>query len=82
MCEHSQKCEFSDNPAPMPKMVMIRQVQETPNGHIESIQQIPNPQRIKAFCEEDKCKCFDCLGKEAKCMRQFGTCANYKEHEF
>ena len=49
---------------------------------MEQIVQVPNAQRIKAFCIEGECKCMGYVGEEPKCMRQFGTCANYKEHEF
>lgn len=82
MCDHSAKCEFNDNPAPIPQYVTKRIRQETPGGYIEQIVQVPNTQRIKAFCIEGGCKCMGYIGEEPKCMRQFGTCANYLEHEF
>lgn len=82
MCVHSLKCEFQTNPAPIPQVITKRIRQETPNGHIEQIIQTPNAQRIKAFCMEGECKCMGYIGEEPKCMRQFGICANYIEHEF
>ena len=82
MCDHGQRCEFDSNPAPIPKATMKRVRQETPNGYMEQIVQVPNAQRIKAFCIEGECKCMGYVGEEPKCMRQFGTCANYLEHEF
>lgn len=82
MCDHSIKCEFKTNSAPMPHFLTKRIRQETPNGYMEQIVQAPNAQRIKAFCIEGECKCMGYVGEEPKCMRQFGTCANYKEHEF
>lgn len=82
MCEHSAKCEFNDSPAPIPPVVTKHIRNQTPNGYIEQIVQVPNAQRIKAFCIEGECKCMGYVGEEPKCMRQFGTCANYLEHEF
>ena len=51
MCEHSQRCEFKINPAPMPHFVTKHVRQETPGGYMEQIAQVPNAQRIKAFCK-------------------------------
>jgi hypothetical protein len=82
MCVHSKKCGFNTNPAPIPKFVTKRIREETNMGYMEQIVQMPNAQRIKAFCIEDECKCMGYVGEEPKCMRQFGTCANYLEHEF
>lgn len=81
MCANSQKCSFNDNPAPIPKIVTQRLRQETEMGVMEQIIQVPNPQRIKAFCLEEKCICCDHADRP-HCMRQFGTCENYKEIEF
>lgn len=81
MCEHSQKCGFETNPAPIPKVVTKRMRQETGMGVMEQITQVPNPQRIKAFCLEEKCVCCD-HEDTPHCMRQFGFCKNYKEIEF
>lgn len=82
MCEHSQRCEFKTNPAPISHAITKHVRQKTPNGYMEQIVQVPNAQRIKAFCIEGECKCMGYVGEEPKCMRQFGTCANYLEHEF
>ena len=82
MCDNSVKCQFKTNPAPISQFVTKRLRQETPNGYMEQIVQVPNAQRIKAFCIEGECKCMGYVGEEPKCMRQFGTCANYLEHEF
>lgn len=82
MCEHSTKCEFNDNPAPIPPVVTKHIRNQTPNGYMEQIIQVPNPQRIKAMCIEPKCICCDHDEERPHCMRQFGTCANYLEHEF
>ena len=80
-CVHSCKCEFDDNPAPIPKIVIHKERQQTAQGFIEQIQQVPNPQRIKTFCLEEKCICCDHADKP-HCMRQFGTCDKYEEIEF
>ena len=82
MCEHSVKCEFRTNPAPIPKVVTKHVREQTPNGYFEQVVQVPNAQRIKAFCIEGECKCMGYVGEEPKCMRQFGVCADYLEHEF
>lgn len=83
MCIHSKKCEFHSNPAPIPKFVTKRIRQETPNGYIEQIVQVPNAQRAKAFCLDTECVCCKtCEDEKVRCMRQFGTCENYKEFEF
>lgn len=81
MCEHGQKCNFNNNPAPIPKVVTQRIRQETEMGIVEQIIQIPNPKRIKAFCIEETCICCE-QEEKPRCLRQFGTCRNYKEIEF
>lgn len=81
MCVNSVKCEFNSNPAPIPKVVTQCMRQETGMGIMEQITQVPNPQRIKAFCIEEKCVCCDHADRP-HCMRQFGVCDNYKEIEF
>lgn len=83
MCVHSKKCEFNDNPAPIPKLITQHIRQQTEMGYIEQIQQVPNPQRIKAFCLDGECVCCKtCDDKKVRCMRQFGTCEKYEEIEF
>ena len=82
MCIHSRSCEFFTNPAPIPQIVMQKIRQQTPHGYMEQIQEVPNPERIKAFCL-DKCICCrTCEDEKVRCLRQFGTCENYKEIEF
>lgn len=83
MCVHSAKCEFNDNPVPIPKAIMQKIRQQTEMGYIEQIQQVPNPQRIKAMCIETECVCCkECDDKKIRCMRQFGTCEKYSEIKF
>lgn len=82
MCIHGRSCEFFTNPAPIPQVVMQKIRQQTPHGYMEQIQEVPNPERIKAFCL-DKCICCrTCEDEKVRCLRQFGTCENYKEIEF
>ena len=82
MCEHSLQCNFSTNPAPIPQFVVQRIRQQTPNGYVEQIKESPNPERIKLCCL-DKCICCKtCEDEKVRCLRQFGTCENYKEYEF
>ena len=82
MCAHSLKCDFSTNPAPIPQFVVQHIRQQTPNGYMEQIKETPNPERIKLCCL-DKCICCKtCDDEKVRCLRQFGTCENYKENEF
>ena len=39
MCDHSVKCEFKTNPAPIPQVVTKHVRQETPGGYMEQIVQ-------------------------------------------
>ena len=83
MCVHSKKCDFQDNHAPMPQFVMQRVRQQTEMGYIEQIQQVPNPQRVKAMCVESECVCCkECEDKKYHCIRQFEVCEKYEEIEF
>ena len=82
MCEHSVKCEFQTNPAPIPMFVSQHIRQQTERGYVEQITQAPNSKRIKAFCLDVKCVCCKtCEDSKVRCMRQFNTCENYKEAE-
>lgn len=82
MCEHSRRCEFKTNPAPIPQFVIKHLRQETPNGYIEQIKESPNPERIKLCCLNKCICCKTCEDEKVRCLRQFGTCENYKEIEF
>lgn len=83
MCQNGVKCEFQTNSAPIPQVITKRIQHKTERGIMEQITQAPNPQRIKAFCMEGNCICCKtCEDEKVRCMRQFGTCENYKEIEF
>ena len=82
MCEHNLQCDFSTNPAPSPQFAMKHIRQQTPLGYVEQIKEFPNQERIKLCCL-DKCICCKtCDDEKVRCLRQFGTCENYKEIEF
>lgn len=82
MCIHGRSCEFFTNSAPIPQFVMQKIRQQTPHGYMEQIREVPNPERIKAFCL-DKCICCKtCEDEKVRCLRQFGTCEKYQEFEF
>ena len=82
MCEHSLQCDFSTNPTSLPQFVMKHIHQQTPLGYVEQIKEFPNQERIKLCCL-DKCICCKtCDDEKVRCLRQFGTCENYKEIEF
>lgn len=79
-CEHSARCEFNDNPDPMPKVVAVRNRQQTPMGFVEQIQQMPNPERIKAMCVDKECVCYNAAN--SCCARHFNHCSNYIDKKF
>lgn len=70
MCSKSNDCSFETDPSPIPKMVQ-RRVQ---NGPMISVTTIPNPDRVAITCQIN-CSCFH---QEFGCLKQNGTCGNYK----
>lgn len=71
MCVFVKECAFETDPNPLPKQVQktIRQGQMI----MQTI--VQNPDRIRETCQKS-CKCWsDDLG----CLKQNGTCGNYKE---
>ena len=84
MCANLGPCAFTDDPDPMPQMVVIQQTQQTPMGVMTVQKQVPNPERIKKFCLDGKCSCVDESDPEHPlCCRHSGcaTCTNYREKE-
>ena len=80
MCDHRLRCEFKENPDPMPATRVVRKEQRTPFGVSIMQTEIPNSERIKKFCTE--CTCFGGLEEETPyCGRYTGyaTCTNYCE---
>ena len=71
MCVSARSCPFETDPSPLPKQVQktIRQ------GNMVMQGIVPNPDRIRETCQKS-CKCWS---DDFGCLKQNGTCANYKE---
>lgn len=83
-CEHSSACGFQNDPDPMPQFVVVaRRIQQGGATFVEQ-RQIPNPERIKKFCTNGKCKCFLDDLEHPLCCRFGGcaTCTNYCEKKY
>ena len=83
-CEYSDSCGFQNDPDPMPQFVMVaRKFQQGGATFVEQ-RQIPNPERVKKFCVEGKCKCFLDESKHPICCKIGGcaTCTNYSERKY
>lgn len=81
MCQHATYCGFYEDPDPMPQFkVIARQIRQG-NATFVQHQQVPNPDRIKKFCTDGKCKCFLDDPEHPLCCRHGGcaTCTNYYE---
>ena len=83
MCQHNTPCAFFNDPAPSPQFVMKTRQNRTPQG-VQIIQrQVPNEERIRKFCLDGKCKCYNGDDEHPLCCRIGGcaTCTNYTELE-
>lgn len=69
LCQN-KKCEFEENPDPMPKAVN----QQVRQGNMVMMQTVPNKERIDKFCPV--CPCYNTV--ENCCNREFGICGNHK----
>lgn len=71
LCTYRGECDFETNPSPLPKQIQqtIRQGQMV----MQTI--VKNPDRIRETCQKS-CKCWS---DEFGCLKQNGTCGNYKE---
>ena len=80
MCVHTS-CGFFNDPDPMPQFVMVARQMRQGNATFVQQQQIPNPERVKKFCTDGKCKCFLDDAEHPLCCRHGGyaTCTNYCE---
>jgi hypothetical protein len=81
MCNHNLPCGFFDDPDPMPQFTMVaRQVHQ---GSVTFIEQkrVPNAERVKKFCIEGKCSCYNGDDEHPLCCRfgGYATCTNYDE---
>lgn len=80
-CVSNCSCAFMENPDPMPKFRVIQNETRTPMG-IQIVQyEVPNGERIKKFCIEGKCLCYNGDDEHPLCCRHGGyaTCTNYSE---
>lgn len=66
ICDNGKVCEFKTNPSPIPRTIQ-KQIRQ---GNAIMIQQVPNPERIQAFCIN--CKCYH----EETCYKNQG-CVNH-----
>jgi hypothetical protein len=83
MCQHNIPCAFFNDPDPMPQMkVVTRQIRQGNATFIEQ-KQVPNGDRIKKFCIDGGCPCYNGDAENPLCCRFGGytTCTNYCEIE-
>ena len=71
MCEKATECSFENDPSPIPKT--IRETLQ--NAGMVMQRDIRNPERIRQTCQNG-CPCFR---EDLGCLKQNGTCDNYKE---
>lgn len=71
-CDNSQRCEFEQNPSPIPKYVQ-KQIRQ---GPMISQITVKNQKRIDEFCT--KCICWNAEIND--CGRQFNWCANHTDY--
>ena len=83
MCSNYGPCGFFDDPDPMPQFKVIARQMRQGNATFIERQQVPNADRIKKFCLDGKCKCYNGDDEHPLCCRHGGyaTCTNYCEKE-
>ena len=83
MCQHNTPCGFFNDPDPTPQFKVIARQMRQGNATFIEQKQIPNPDRVKKFCTDGKCKCFLDDPEHPLCCRHGGytTCTNYRELE-
>lgn len=83
MCQHNTSCGFFNDPDPMPQFVVVSRKMRQGNATFIEQKQTPNPERIKKFCTDGKCKCFLDDPEHPLCCRfgGYATCTNYCELE-
>lgn len=81
MCQYNIPCGFLNDPDPMPQFIMKTWQRNTPIGTQVIQKQIPNAERVKKFCIEGKCKCYNESDDRPLCCRigGYATCTNYTE---
>lgn len=82
MCAHTY-CGFFKDPDPTPQFKVIARQMRQGNATFIEQKQVPNPDRVKKFCTDGKCKCFLDDAEHPLCCRHGGytTCTNYCEKE-
>ena len=82
MCAHTY-CGFFNDPDPMPQFKVVARQTRQGNATFIEQKQIANPDRVKKFCVDGKCKCFLDNPEHPLCCRYGGytTCTNYCEKE-
>ena len=68
-CYESCFCLFETSPSTLPKLIQ-KQVQM---GNMIQLMQVRNPDRVAETCAKG-CQCYD----GETCMREYGSCVNYK----
>ena len=83
MCQHNVPCGFFNDPDPTPQFVMVARQMRQGNTTFVEQRQVPNAERIKKFCLDGKCKCYNGDDEHPLCCRVGGcaTCTNYTEVE-
>lgn len=83
-CKNCSYCGMMQDPDPMPKEIVVQQIINTPQGQMTVQQAIPNPERLKKFCNPEKCKCVTTIEGQLYCckMGEYQTCCNYDELVF
>lgn len=83
MCQHNVPCGFFNDPDPMPQFKVIARQMRQGNATFIEQKQIPNGDRIKKFCIDGNCPCYNGEAENPLCCRHGGytTCTNYCEVE-
>ena len=83
MCQHNIPCAFVNDPDPMPQMKIITRQMRQGNATFVEQKQVPNGDRIKKFCIDGNCPCYNGDAENPLCCRFGGctTCTNYCEIE-
>lgn len=83
MCQHNIPCGFFNDPNPMPQFKVVSRTIRQDNATFVEQRQVPNTDRIKKFCLDEKCKCYNGDDEHPLCCRIGGctTCTNYCELE-
>ena len=83
MCQHNIPCAFFNDPDPMPQMKIVARQMRQGNATFIEQKQIPNGDRIKKFCIDGNCPCYNGDAENPLCCRFGGctTCTNYCEIE-